>query len=249
MDIMTLFGFMVLVLVIAASYFLGELPLVLFNFHAVLLVIGGTLIATMINTPKKYFLKAIKAFSLVFISGEYEDIYPAINHIVELSEKARKNGLKTLKEADENIANGFLKRACDAVVEYGDQNFVKNILEKEINQSFEELNEVSNVYRTMSLLSPMFGLIGTLIGIIGVLKDLSNPAAVGPAMAIAITSAFYGILLSNLLFVPVAGKIRAKAIMRLKLKEMILEGVLEIMKGSIPLMIERRMKTYAEDRF
>jgi chemotaxis protein MotA len=249
MDIMTIFGFMVLVLVIAASYFLGELPLVLFNFHAVLLVIGGTLIATMINTPKKYFLKAIKAFSLVFISGEYEDIYPAINHIVELSEKARKNGLKTLKEADENIANGFLKRACDAVVEYGDQNFVKNILEKEINQSFEELNEVSNVYRTMSLLSPMFGLIGTLIGIIGVLKDLSNPAAVGPAMAIAITSAFYGILLSNLLFVPVAGKIRAKAIMRLKLKEMILEGVLEIMKGSIPLMIERRMKTYAEDRF
>lgn len=249
MDIMTLFGFMVLVLVIAASYFLGELPLVLFNFHAVLLVIGGTLIATMINTPKNYFLKAIKAFSLVFISGEYEDIYPAINHIVELSEKARKNGLKTLKEADENIANGFLKRACDAVVEYGDQNFVKNILEKEINQSFEELNEVSNVYRTMSLLSPMFGLIGTLIGIIGVLKDLSNPAAVGPAMAIAITSAFYGILLSNLLFVPVAGKIRAKAIMRLKLKEMILEGVLEIMKGSIPLMIERRMKTYAEDRF
>jgi len=249
MDIMTLFGFMVLVLVILSSYFLGELPLVLFNLHAVLLVIGGTLIATMINTPKKYFLKAIKAFSLVFISGEYEDIYPAINHIVELSEKARKNGLKSLKEADEKIANGFLKRACDAVVEYGDQNFVKNILEKEINQSFDELNEVSNVYRTMSLLSPMFGLIGTLIGIIGVLKDLSNPAAVGPAMAIAITSAFYGILLSNLLFVPAAGKIRAKAIMRLKLKEMILEGVLEIMKGSIPLMIERRMKTYAEDRF
>jgi chemotaxis protein MotA len=249
MDIMTLFGFMVLVLVIAASYFLGELPLVLFNFHAVLLVIGGTLIATMINTPKKYFLKAIKAFSLVFISGEYEDIYPAINHIVELSEKARKNGLKTLKEADENIANGFLKRACDAVVEYGDQNFVKNILEKEINQSFEELNEVSNVYRTMSLLSPMFGLIGTLIGIIGVLKDLSNPAAVGPAMAIAITSAFYGILLSNLLFVPVAGKIRAKAIMRLKLKEMILDGIIEIMKGSVPIMIERRMKTYVEDKF
>jgi len=249
MDIMTLFGFMVLVLVIAASYFLGELPLVLFNLHAVLLVIGGTLIATMINTPKKYFLKAIKAFSLVFISGEYEDIYPAINHIVELSEKARKNGLKSLKDADEKIANGFLKRACDAVVEYGDQNFVKNILEKEINQSFDELNEVSNVYRTMSLLSPMFGLIGTLIGIIGVLKDLSNPAAVGPAMAIAITSAFYGILLSNLLFVPVAGKIRAKAIMSLKLKEMILDGIIEIMKGSVPIMIERRMKTYVEDKF
>jgi chemotaxis protein MotA len=223
--------------------------LVLFNLHAVLLVIGGTLIATMINTPKKYFLKAIKAFSLVFISGEYEDIYPAINHIVELSEKARKNGLKSLKEADEKIANGFLKRACDAVVEYGDQNFVKNILEKEINQSFDELNEVSNVYRTMSLLSPMFGLIGTLIGIIGVLKDLSNPAAVGPAMAIAITSAFYGILLSNLLFVPVAGKIRAKAIMSLKLKEMILDGIIEIMKGSVPIMIERRMKTYVEDKF
>ena len=106
------------------------------------------------------------------------------------------------------------------------------------------MNEIANVYRTMGILAPMFGLLGTLIGIISVLKQLSDPESVGPAMGVAITSAFYGILLANMVCVPIAGKIRARIWLRVKLKSMILEGILEIMKGSIPLVVERRLQAY-----
>ena len=90
----------------------------------------------------------------------------------------------------------------------------------------------------------MFGLLGTLIGIIGVLSDISNAERVGPAMAVAITSAFYGIFLANMVCVPVAGKIRSRIWMEVRMKAMILDGVLEIMKGSIPIVVERRLQSY-----
>jgi len=246
MDITTIFGIIILVIVLISGYITGQLPKILFNFHAFLLVIGGTITATMLNTPKRYIIKSIKMANLIFFQSEEENPEKLIPYIVELAENARKSGLKVFRDVDEKIADGFLKRVADAALEYSDAQFVRKIIEQEINQNFDEINEVSNVYRTMSILSPMFGLIGTLIGIIDVLKELSNPESVGPAMAIAITSAFYGIFLANLIFVPFAGKIRTRALMQLKLKAMILEGIMEIMKGSIPIMVERRLKSFIE---
>ena len=135
-------------------------------------------------------------------------------------------------------------RAATAALEYNDSNFVRQVLEQEINQNVDDMNEVTNVYRTMGIMSPMFGLLGTLIGIVEVLKDLANPESVGPAMAVAITSAFYGILFANVVCVPIAGKMRAKVWMEVRMKSMILEGILEIMKGSVPLVVERRLQSF-----
>ncbi|PIS47007.1 MAG: hypothetical protein COT17_05620 [Elusimicrobia bacterium CG08_land_8_20_14_0_20_51_18] len=246
MDLMSLASLGILAAIVPILVLRGEIPPIPFNLHALLLVVGGTAIAILLNTPQKYIKKSLEGLKLVFFEGEEVSPEKIIPYMVELADNSRKNGLKALKETDEKIAYGFLKRCCDAALEYGDSGFVKKTIEQEINQSFDEYSEISNVYRTMSILSPMFGLIGTLIGIIGVLKELSNPETVGPAMATAITSAFYGILLANLVFVPMAGKIRSRGIMQIKLKTMILEGILEIMKGSVPLVVERRLKSFNE---
>lgn len=246
MDRTTIIGFISLVILVVYGYIQGELPKIIFNFHAFLVVIGGTLIATFISTPYKYIIKTIKSIDLLLNESDETSPQKIISYIVDISDNVRKNGFKALKDVDEKIANGFLKHVSDAVVEYSDMQFVKNIMEVEINNNFDEMNEVSNVYRTMAILSPMFGLVGTLIGIIGVLKEISNPDMIGPAMSIAITSAFYGIFLSNMIFTPIANKIRTRAIIQLKFKAMILEGVLDIMKGSIPVMIERKLKSYIE---
>jgi len=163
---------------------------------------------------------------------------------VALAEQCRSLGLSALKDADPRHASGFLSRVASAALEYNDSNFVKHVIELEINQGADEMNEVANVYRTFGLLAPMFGLLGTLIGIIGVLKQVSDPDAVGPAMSVAITSAFYGILFANMVCVPISGKIRSRIWLQVKLKSMILEGVLEIMKGSIPMVVERRLQSY-----
>lgn len=247
MDIVTMIGILTVILITLFGLTSGEIPSVIFNLHAVVFVFGGTIIATLLATPKRYILKSISNLKMVLLSSIEEKPEEIIPYMVELADKARKTGLKSLKDIDEKKAGGFIRRAFEVAIEYGDTQFVRKVLEQEINNNFDELNESGNVYRTMSLLSPMFGLIGTLVGIIGVLKELSNPQSVGSAMAVAITSAFYGILLSNLVFIPFAGKIRGKSIMRLKLKSMILEGVLEIMNGSVPVMVERRLRSFIEE--
>jgi chemotaxis protein MotA len=209
-----------------------------------MVVLGGCFVAMLINTPLKYLIKALTELRVLMLAGDSAEPGRLVPVITGLAEQCRMKGLSALKETDPGVAGGFLNRAALAALEYNDYNFVKQVMEQEINQAADEMNEVANVYRTMSILMPMFGLLGTLIGIIGVLRDLSNPENVGPAMGVAITSAFYGIFLANMVCVPIAGKIRARIWMDVKMKAMILDGVLEIMKGSIPIVVERRLQSY-----
>lgn len=243
MDIATILGVLGAAGVIAAGFAGGHLSSSLINLHGVVVVIGGTMFATLINTPLKYIFRSFAELKQVFVdrSVRPEEVVPVM---VGLAEEARKRGLAALKDADPAVAGGFLARAAAAALEYNEQNFVRQVLEQEINQGVDEMNEVANVYRTMGVMAPMFGLLGTLIGIIGVLKDLANPESVGPAMAVAITSAFYGIFLSNMVCGPIAGKIKAKVWLDVKVKTMIMEGIMEIMRGSLPLVVERRLQSY-----
>ncbi|HAN04804.1 MAG: hypothetical protein A2X30_12990 [Elusimicrobia bacterium GWB2_63_16] len=244
MDITTIMGVAGAVALLFAGVAGDQISASLINMHGVVVVLGGTLVATLINTPLKFIKGAVTELGQIF--REREEVAPEkiIPVIVALAEQARMRGVSALKEADTTVARGFLNRAATAALEYNDTKFVREVLEQEINQGVDDMNEVANVYRTMSVMAPMFGLLGTLIGIIGVLKDLANPESVGPAMAVAITSAFYGIFFANMICVPIAGKMRAKVWLEVRMKAMILEGVLEIMKGSMPLVIERRLQSY-----
>ncbi len=244
MDITTILGVAGAAGLLLAGFAGGQISASLVNMHGVVVVLGGTLVATLINTPLKYITRAFLELGWIF--RENDEAFPEklIPVLVNLAEQCRMRGLTSLKEADTAAGKGFLSRAATAALEYNDSNFVRQVLEQEINQSVDDMNEVANVYRTMGVMAPMFGLLGTLIGIIGVLKDLANPESVGPAMAVAITSAFYGIFFANMICVPIAGKMRAKVWMEVRMKSMILEGVLEIMKGSVPLVVERRLQAY-----
>ncbi|MCX5784060.1 MAG: MotA/TolQ/ExbB proton channel family protein [Elusimicrobia bacterium] len=244
MELGTIIGAGAFVILLILGVASGQLSSSMVNMHAVFVVVGGGMVAILINTPLKYLIKAFTELKALIFYDNIADIHKVIPVITGLAEQCRMKGLSALKNADPTVANGFLTRASMAALEYNDYNFVKQVMEQEINQAADETNELANVYRTMSILMPMFGLMGTLIGIIGVLRDLSNPENVGPAMGVAITSAFYGIFMANMVCVPIAGKIRSKIWLDVKLKSMILDGVLEIMKGSIPIVVERRLQSY-----
>ncbi len=244
MDITTIVGVVGAAGLVLAGFAGEQISASLINIHGVVVVLGGTVVATLINTPLKFVTRAVLELGWIFRENDEASPEKVIPVIVNLAEQSRIRGLAALKEADPLVAKGFLNRAATAALEYNDYNFVRQVLEQEINQRVDDLSEVTNVYRTMGVMAPMFGLLGTLIGIIGVLKDLANPETVGPAMAVAITSAFYGIFFANMVCVPIAGKMRAKVWMEVRLKSMILEGVLEIMKGSMPLVVERRLQAY-----
>ncbi len=244
MDLGTILGLIAFVAFVAYGYISKQFSASLFDSHAIFVVLGGSLVSLLLNTPFKYLVRSITDLRWLMFNDETVDMNRAVPMLVGLAEQCRARGISALKEADPEFANGFLSRVAAAALEYNDSNFVKHVIEMEINQSADEVNEVANVYRTLGVLSPMFGLLGTLIGIIAVLKQLSDPESVGPAMGVAISSAFFGIFLANMVCVPIAGKIRARIWLQVRLKSMILEGVLEIMKGSIPMVVERRLQSY-----
>jgi chemotaxis protein MotA len=244
MDLGTILGLIAFAAFIGFGYASNQFSASLFNTHAVFVVLGGSMVALLLNTPFKYLVRSITDLRWLMFSDETGDMNRAVPMLVGLAEQCRAKGISALKDADPEFAGGFLSRVSAAALEYNDYNFVKHVIEMEINQSADEVNEIANVYRTLGVLSPMFGLLGTLIGIIGVLKQLADPESVGPAMGVAISSAFFGIFLANMVCVPISGKIRARIWMQVRLKSMILEGILEIMKGSIPMVVERRLQSY-----
>lgn len=249
MDISSVIGSISLVVLVGLGIYTGQVPAIVLNFHSVFVVMGGVAVTMLINTPIRLFMRSLGSIKWLFSrSDELENPASVVHAVVQLAEQARSRGMMTMKDADPAIADGFLKRVATAAMEYNDSKFVKEVIEDEINKDMDAKNEIINFYRTMGLLAPMFGLIGTLLGIISVLKELSNPETIGPSMALAISSALYGIAFANIVCIPIAGKLRSKVWLETNVKGLILTGILEIMKGSVPLIVERRLQVYLEEK-
>ncbi|MBI4056287.1 MAG: MotA/TolQ/ExbB proton channel family protein [Elusimicrobia bacterium] len=244
MDFTSLVGILGVIGLIYLGQKTGELTSVFLNWHGMIVVLGGTAVAMFLNTPGRYLWKGFYSLLSIFRNSPYGSPERTISLMVSLAESAQARGMNVLKEVDSRVAEGFLVRASQLALEQNNSDFVREVLEREINQESEVDNENANLFRVMGTLAPMFGLVGTLIGIVQVLRQLSNPEQVGPAMAVAITSAFYGILFSNLVCIPAAGKLRIRSLQKVQTKAMILEGVLLVMKGEIPLLVETKLRSY-----
>ena len=154
-------------------------------------------------------------------------------------------GNLAIENDGQGIGDGFVQFALDTCLAASHEKLAREILAQKIRQIQARHVESANVFRTMSVLFPMFGLIGTLIGIVTVLRNISNPKSLGPAMAVALSTAFFGILISNLICVPVAGKLRFRSKEEIMGKEMIAEGVLKIFfSAEIPSQIGLFMESY-----
>jgi len=244
MDITTFAGvFGVLILVVVGGL-TGELSGVFLNAHGIVIVFGGTIIAMLINTPARYIRETVLAVLGLFKRDSFGDSTELITTITRLCEQVQAHGLGALRGINESVAGGFLAEAATTAMEYNNPEFVRRVLETEVNNKVDRINEVINVVRTAGIIAPMFGLLGTLIGIVGVLQVISNPEKVGSAMAVAITAAFYGIALSNLVCVPVAGKMRFRLWEEIKIRAMIIEGIVGMMQGTVPLVLERRLQAF-----
>lgn len=245
MDIMTIIGFLLGLGVVAWGTFSAGVADKIVNAHGIIIVLGGTLAATVVNTSYRRFVAGLKAFFEIFSSPRMPTVDEAVRTLVTMSETAQKQGgIMALSNTDPAFAGGFLKRAVGVAMISAQSNETRAILEEEIRRRRLDVQENSNLYRTMGVLSPMFGLIGTLFGIIQTLSNISDPTAIGRSMAVAITSALVGIGFSNMFCVPVANKIRLRAMEETLVLQLILEGVLDIMGGKTPHLIEMHLRGY-----
>lgn len=243
MDLSTFAGWFGALLLVVVGAMTGELSAVFLNAHGIVIVGGGTFIALMINTPASYLRDTVAAIFSMFRKSAHGTPDALIPEITRMAEQVQTGGLGVLRNVDSRLAGGYLQSAATTALEYNNPEFVRTVLETEVNHHVDRANEVINVIRTAGVVAPMFGLIGTLIGIIKVLANIADPEESMPSMAVAITSAFYGILFANIFFIPVAGKLRMRLWEEVKIKAMVIEGIIGMMKGMVPLVLERRLES------
>lgn len=243
MDLTTVLGIS-LALCIASLVvsFQGSIS-VYWDLEAFLIAVGGTFASTLLNTPWTNLLNAVRSsFSLLF-TAKYK-AKAVIPMMKKLSEKAKKDGMFSLKNEGKGWSDPFLEKAISLLILNFNAHTIKSILENEIMETRSRHKEIINIVRTIALYAPVFGLFGTLLGVIQVLTKIGNPAAVGPAMATAVMASVYGILLAYLVFHPIAGKLRLRDDQEILAKAMIVEAILLIRSGEMPSVIEKHLYSY-----
>lgn len=211
-----------------------------FDVPSIAIVLGGTLCALMVSYPLKNFTKIGKHMKIIMFPTKYNP-HLYISQIVEFAKEARINGLLALEDKLNETEDMFLKNSLMLVIDSVEAEKVKTLLETELDYLEERHSQDRAFYAKGSVYAPAFGMIGTLIGLINLLKNLDDANKIAPAMAVALVTTFYGSVLSNLLFAPIANKLKVRHDEEYLCKMIISEGVQAIQAGDNPKFIEEKL--------
>jgi chemotaxis protein MotA len=214
------------------------------QYTAAMIVLGGTLGAVMLNTPFAVILGALKRLVSVFVEN-LESPDGLIDEIIGYATKARKNGLVSLEQEAELIADPFLRKALTLAVDGTDLQEIRNMMELQIGLFEHRAEAEAKVFESAGGYSPTIGIIGAVLGLIQVMKHLENIEEVGRGIAVAFVATVYGVALANIFLLPSANKIKARIHHQVQMKELILEGVVGIVEGLNPKLIRSKLEAYA----
>jgi len=222
-----------------------DIPVALtfFDPASIVLVFGGAAASTMLSAPMKVFTAAFKALSVVFKPPAL-DPAEAINKIVGLANTARKEGVLALEDSVANMDDEFLKKGIMLIVDGTDPELVKGIMETELSYIDERHGDIASVFDSLGAYAPSWGMKGTIIGLVIMLQNLDDMAAIGPAMAMALLTTLWGAVAANAWFLPFANKLKLVSKEEALLKTVLIEGMLSIQAGENPRIIEEKLKSF-----
>ena len=210
---------------------------------SILIVIGGTIAAMLISNPLPKFLESVKTAKHSFSNKEV-DPTTVITKINELAYAARKEGLLALEEIAQNMDDLFLQKGIMLIVDGTDAELLRNILETEIAFIENRHKDHQKFWEGIAEMGPAWGMIGTLIGLIGMLGDLDDPTTIGPKMGVALITTLYGSIIANYIAGPIANKLKIKSAAEILHKQVMIEGLLSIQAGENPRVIEEKLKAF-----
>ena len=246
MDIASLVGFLLGVVMVIFGIFSSGGMAAFGNFvdvPSVLITIGGSISSVLTAHKLSDFINGFKSISLPF-KDKVVDPAEVIRQIIELSNVGRKEGLLALEEAANNIEDDFLKKGIMLVVDGTDPELVRGILETDLVCLEDRHGKVIGFWEKWAEMGPAWGMIGTLIGLVNMLKKLDDPSSIGPNMAIALLTTLYGSLIANWLCNPIAAKLKANDAIEVVMREITIEGLLSIQAGENPRVIEEKLKSF-----
>lgn len=227
----------------------GGVPAVMgyIDIPSMMIVVGGTVAATIVRFPIPTVMGAIavvKKTVFVKIGGAEEEI----RRLVEYCKISRREGLLGLEKEIEKINDEFLIKAVRLLVDGSDTDTLRSILGTEIDNIRQRHSAGKGILEFAGLMAPAFGMIGTLIGLVDMLKKLDDPSKIGAGMAVALITTFYGVIMANLMLLPLAGRLDTLSKKELLLKEIIMEGVVSIQKGDAPMITEDKLKSFLQPK-
>lgn len=245
MDLATLLGLFGAFGVVVAAIFLGGSAGMFVNAPSLFIVMGGTGMVVLVKFTLSQYFGAFKVAVNAFKSKlqQPEDIIP---QIVEMSSLARKEGLLALEEIE--ISNPFLKSGIDMLIDGSAPEDTRKLLTKDKREISERHKLGAQVFEASGDVAPAMGMIGTLIGLVQMLSNMDDPKSIGPAMAVALLTTLYGAVLANMVFLPMADKLKLRRSEEEKLNSICLDGVLAIQEGQNPRVIESLLKLYVNPK-
>jgi chemotaxis protein MotA len=243
MDIATIVGIISGIALIIISITLNTGLELFVNYPAMMIVAGGTFASVLIAYPLNEVLKVMQMLKRVF---QFKAVDPRqlIKELVDLSIKARREGILAIDKELKNIKNEFLRKGLQLVVDGVEGPSINNILQIEVVSMRRRHRVGWEIFAEMGKYAPAFGMIGTLIGLIQMLADLEDPSTIGPKMAVALITTFYGAFLSNMVFVPMSVKLKRRSQQEYVIMNLIIEAIKSIRLAENPKLMEDKLMKF-----
>lgn len=241
MDIASIVGFILAYVIITAAIMLGGPFIIFVNIPSILVVVGGTFAVTLMRVTLGDFLGSFK-IGLKGFFYKLDATQNLIDESVEMANVARKEGILALEGRE--ITNVFLQKGIGLCIDGHAPEIVNNLLSKDINMSIERHRIGADMFTAMATYAPAMGMIGTLIGLVQMLANMSDPAAIGPAMAVALLTTLYGAIIANAFASPLSEKLTLISGYEKRNKDLILESISGIQEGTNPRVLKQLLDAY-----
>ncbi len=244
MDLSSIIGIIVGFGMLLLAYVVeGGSMLALLQPTAAMIVFGGTIGAVLTSFAMSDVKQVPKLFKIMFKEKKYE-VNELITILCGFAEKARREGLLSLERETANIDDEFLRQGIQLVVDGTDPALVRDILETQIDFTSQRHKTGADIFESAGGYSPTMGIIGTVLGLVNVLSNLSNPDELGPSIAVAFIATLYGVSFANLLWLPIGHKLKLKSKQEQFMREIALEGILSIQAGDNPSIVREKLKAF-----
>jgi len=243
MDIATILGIVSAFGLVFGAILMGGSLGMFINVPSFLIVVGGTIGVTLINYPLKEFLGIFKVVMKVFFGRDHSGL-GVIKQFIDFGTKSRREGILSLESDIKDLSDEFVKKGIQLAIDGLEPESIREILETETTFIQGRHRLGAEIFTTMGTYAPAMGMVGTLIGLVQMLKSMDDPSTIGPAMAVALLTTFYGSLMANVLCMPMAGKLKTRSSEEALIKEMIIEGVMSLSAGENPRILEQKLMAF-----
>jgi chemotaxis protein MotA len=203
--------------------------------------------ATLINYPISDVLGVIKVAKNAFFSEKIKT-KKIMEMLIEMSKVSRREGILGLEKTLKDIKDPFFVKGMTLMIDGIEPAKLSELLNTEVEYIEERHRLGAEIFMTMGNFAPAMGMVGTLIGLVKMLMQMDDPSSIGPSMAVALITTFYGVILANLVFLPISGKLKTRSAKELAMKQLVMSGILSVQSGDNPRMLEQRLHSFVSPK-